>query len=546
MCAPSAIAEVYSLAGHPGKRCWANVAPSAPPADNLCHRMSFPLGKPILVMVAVAALTGVAVALRPAPPPSDLTMWVFADAHAREYRTLCTSTSHPLPSPPRIETVSNLALTMRLTSLINTADAADRPPDVVEIEIASLPHYFRPPADQVGFLPLNDRLATTGLREIPSLDAPGQPNWHARLRPNGSGPDALRPDNRIYTFDATTSRWLPDPTRTRPDAWIDRIVPPRLAPWTKSGVIFGVPHDVHPVTLTYRHDLFTEAGIDLPAATTWPQFQDACLRFQHYWRTRGYRDRYAMELPLVSAENVIVMLLQRGVNVVDSDGYLHVRDAKVAQTIAFYAQLVAGPRRIGVESSGGQGVWARDLVDGNTCALITPDWKVADLKTYAPQLSGKLRMMPLPVFDPRDARTSTWGGTMAAIPRRCKDPDAAWRLLEFLYLSDEARAARRATGSIVPPLPEDYTHPDYHRPDPYFGGQRVMELYTQLAPEIPARHVSPLTVASQIATGVVLGRAVDHVHTRGQPGLEQACADWLEEAESGLRARQIHGRLGEN
>jgi arabinosaccharide transport system substrate-binding protein len=496
--------------------------------------VTFPLGKPILVMVAVAALAAIAIALRPAPPPTDLTLWVFADAHAREYRSLCATPAQPLPSPPRIETVSNLALAMRLTSLINTAGAAERPPDVVEIEIASLPRYLRVPADQVGFLPLNDRLATTGLREIPSPGVPGQAGWSARLRSDG----------RIYTYDPITSRWTPNPTRTRPDAWIDRIVPSRLAPWTKSGQIFGVPHDVHPVTLTYRHDLFTEAGVDLPAATTWPQFQDACLAFQRYWRSRGYKSRHAMELPLVSAENVIIMLLQRGVNVVDSDDRIHVRDPKVAQTIAFYAQLVAGPRRIGVESSGGQGVWARDLVDGNTCALITPDWKVADLKTFAPQLVGKLRMMPLPVFDPRDARTSTWGGTMAAIPRRCKNPDAAWRLLEFLYLSDESRAARRATGSIVPPLPEDYTHPDYHRPDPYFGGQRVMELYTQLAPEIPARHVSPLTVAGQIATGVVLGRAVEYVRTRGQPGLEQACADWLEEAEAGIRARQIHGRLG--
>jgi arabinosaccharide transport system substrate-binding protein len=205
---------------------------------------------------------------------------------------------------------------MRLTSLKNTPDSAQRPPDVVEIEIASLPRYFRVPADQVGFLPLNDRLATTGLREIPSPGVPGQAGWSARLRSDG----------RIYTYDPITSRWTPNPTRTRPDAWIDRIVRSRFAPWTKGGLIFGVPHDVHPVTLTYRHDLFTEAGVDLPAASTWPQFQDACLAFQRYWRSRGYKSRHAMELPLVSAENVIIMLLQRGVNVVDSDDRIHVRD----------------------------------------------------------------------------------------------------------------------------------------------------------------------------------------------------------------------------
>jgi arabinosaccharide transport system substrate-binding protein len=322
----------------------------------------------------------------------------------------------------------------------------------------------------------------------------------------------------------------------------------RFAPWTKSGHIFGVPHDVHPVTLTYRHDLFTEAGIDLESATTWPQFQEQCLAFQRYWRSRGYRDRHAMELPLASAENVIVMLLQRGVNIVDSDNQVHVTDPRVAQTIAFYAQLVAGERRIGVESAGGLGVWARDLIDGNTCALVTPDWKITDLKSFAPSLAGKLRMMPLPVFDATDARTSTWGGTMIGIPRHAKDPDASWKLIEHLYLSDHARAARRATSPILPPLPEDYAHPDYHRPDPYFGGQKTQQLYTQLAVEIPPRYVSPLTVAAQIAVGVVLSRAVDSVREHNPPPaqLESLCAGWLKEMDKGLRERLEHGRLGSN
>ena len=47
---------------------------------------------------------------------------------------------------------------------------------------------------------------------------------------------------------------------------MDKIVAARLAPWSKDGVIFGVPHDVHPVAIAYRDDLFREAGIDLPAA----------------------------------------------------------------------------------------------------------------------------------------------------------------------------------------------------------------------------------------------------------------------------------------
>lgn len=493
----------------------------------------FPLGKPILVMIAVAAASGVAISLRPAPPPADLEFWVFADAHARTYRQLTPAFERQTGLAPRIELVTNMALNMRLTSLVMSGAAGERPPDAVEIEIASIGRYFRAPVNEVGFLPLNEYLANTGFRKITSLDAPGRAGWNARLVPDG----------QVYTHDG--SRWVLIRGRDRPDAWIDRVVRSRFAPWTKAGTIFGLPHDVHPVTITFRHDLFAEAGVDLATATTWPQFQEMCLRFQRYWHSRGYPNRYAMELPLASAENVIVMLLQRGVNVVDSYDRIHVTDPRVAQTVAFYARLVAGPRRIGIESAGGLGVWARDLIDGNTCALITPDWKTNDLKAYAPELAGKLRMMPLPVFEPGDARTSTWGGTMAAIPRHAKDPDASWRLIEFMYLSDEAREIRRAESSILPPLPEEFDRPEYRRPDPYFGGQPVDALYAELAAEIPERFVSPLTVAAQIAVGIVLGRAVDHVRVHGTEGLEAACAAWLAEADRALRARLAHGRFGQ-
>ena len=114
-----------------------------------------------------------------------------------------------------------------------------------------------------------DWIPGVGDRVIRSLTDSGQDGWRGR----GS--------NRIptvYHFDGKA--WVADPTRTHPDAWIDRILPSRLSPWTKDGEIFGLPQDVHPVTITYRADLFAQAGVDLAAATTWSAFQEACLRFE--------------------------------------------------------------------------------------------------------------------------------------------------------------------------------------------------------------------------------------------------------------------------
>ena len=56
----------------------------------------------------------------------------------------------------------------------NAADS--RLPDLVEVEIGSIGNYFRPPVDDVGFLPLNDYLEKSGYadRILKSQFAPGQ------------------------------------------------------------------------------------------------------------------------------------------------------------------------------------------------------------------------------------------------------------------------------------------------------------------------------------------------------------------------------------
>ena len=167
-----------------------------------------------------------------------------------------------------------------------------------------------------------------------------------------------------------------------------------------------------------------------------------------------------------------MILLQRHINIVDQYSQVHINDPRVAQTVAFYAQMVAGPKAVGGQSNGGQGGLSKDITEGNLCAFFTPDWLITYMKKYSPDIAGKVRMMPLPKFDPTDAPTSTWGGTMIGITKACRHPDAAWKLIVFLYFSDEGLAARRKISDILPPVTSVWNEPRYHEPDPYFGGQK--------------------------------------------------------------------------
>jgi arabinosaccharide transport system substrate-binding protein len=459
--------------------------------------MSFHLGKPILAMIVISLASAAFVLTRPSPPRAQLVLWTFADSHANSYRgdastppgtSLVDRYAAKTGRSVQARLVNGNALNLRLTAMFDRRDVDPNQPDIAEIEIGSVGRFFRPPVNEVGFLPLNDLLEKSG--------------------------------------------------------WRHRIVEARLAPWTKEGVIFGFPHDLHPVSITYRKDLFDQAGIDLASAKTWPQFHEMCLAFQSYWHQRGYPLRHAMQMSVTTADDLTVMLLQRHINVLDDRNQIHLSNPKVADTILFYAQLVAGPGKIATDSTPGGQMWARDVANGDLCGMITPDWRAGYLPHNAPDAAGKLAMMPLPRFDSDDAPTATWGGTMAGIPRRCKDPQAAWNLLTFLYSSHQGVEARWRQTMILPPVIDLWDEPIFHQPSPYFSGQKVGELYIDLAKQMPRRYVTPFTAIATAQLSTVLNRVVDQINDGVDPeSLRPHVQRWLEAEAIDLKRRIDFGKF---
>lgn len=497
--------------------------------------MSFTPGRPLLVLLVVAGLTGALVALRPAPERATLDYWIFAEAHRHELTPILDGFARDHGITYDLDLVAGNALGTRLESLFMSQARGPQVPDLVNVEIHQVGRFFRPPVEGMGMLDLTPFFETRGERRIASLDDPGRAGWAAQ-----------HSDGTIHVHDGRT--WRRDAGRTRGDTWKDRIIPARFAPWMKSGRIMGAPQDVHPMTITYREDLFRAAGVDLAACRTWPEFHRACLRMQDHWRAQGVRPRHAMELFEAGCDLVQLMLLQRGVNLVEADGRVRLADPLVAETLAFYATLVAGPERIGVDA--GLNI-AVELDAGSICACFTPDWRIFYLRHHAPtgadgkrRMEGTLRMMPLPRFSDGDAPTSTWGGTCAVIPKTCPDPELAFAAIERAFYSREGLDARLAINSMLPPVPELWDHPLLHQDDPLYGGQRINELFIALAAHLPERVMTPATSLAMEALNQVQGKAVAHVRRHGSEGLETACDAWLRAAEVDLLRRIA--RLGLN
>ena len=83
--------------------------------------MSFPLGKPILVMLLISLASGAAALFRHTPPDADLTFWLFADSHQRSYRTIKPEFEQQTGSSLDLQLITTRALNVRLTSLFMSA-----------------------------------------------------------------------------------------------------------------------------------------------------------------------------------------------------------------------------------------------------------------------------------------------------------------------------------------------------------------------------------------------------------------------------------------
>jgi arabinosaccharide transport system substrate-binding protein len=137
-------------------------------------------------------------------------------------------------------------------------------------------------------------------------------------------------------------------------------------------------------------------------------------------------------------------------------------------------------------------------LDGTVLFSFMPDWLTGAWRQDLPQLAGKVKLMPLPAWEPGGRRTTVMGGTMLGIPKRVQDFASAWRYAKNLYLSsDLAQALFRTTG-IISPVKRHWTGTVYDEPSPYFCGQQYGRLYIAAAPDVPARTSSPYNALAQI------------------------------------------------
>jgi len=432
---------------------------------------SFPYGAAAALIMTLGLSAGGWLALN---PPSEkqatLTLWTFSRTHHDAFIKSVPDFERAHPGTVvDLQLVSNRAMAARLqAALLAEVDV----PDLVEVEIGQAGSLFRGPLNDVGLADLTDRIHASGL-------------W-------------------------------------------DGMVQARFAPYTSRGRIFGLPHDVHPVQIAYRRDVFEKEGIDADSIKTWDDFIKVGRKLTIPDK------RYMVEMSDSLRDQIEVLLFQRGGGYFTPDGRCRLDDQVAIDTMMWYVPLVAGPNRIG-EHLGDSQVLTRGVEDGYLLCFLLADWRTRTFERDMSKMSGKLALMPLPAVTAGGRRTSTQGGTMLGITRLSRNQEMAWEFARHIYLERKELARLFRETNILPSLKSAWDQPEFHEPRTYWSGQRLGSLYAALAPDVPFQYTSPFIVTLKNKIGEALVGCVQKFEQDGENGFRDYVRSRMKQSADELR-----------
>jgi hypothetical protein len=134
---------------------------------------------------------------------------------------------------------------------------------------------------------------------------------------------------------------------------------------------------------------------------------------------------------------------------------------------------------------------------------------------------------------------------MIAIPRKCRDPQKAWRLIESLYLSPRGMSAQARELGILPAVADFWKDPAVRVADPMFKDRQIVnDLYAELASQIPVQHLTPDTAYATAALGYVLTQTVGAVRGGADDAtLRTKVQEWLAARQADVERQIAHGRV---
>lgn len=198
---------------------------------------------------------------------------------------------------------------------------------------------------------------------------------------------------------------------------------------------YGIDFHLGETVTYYNMEVMEAAGVDPASIVTWDDYCEA-----------GKTVLEATGKPMTAVETADLflpqaMLLQKNTQYVDAEGNPNLVTQEHADVINYIRQMIAdGICEIAPGGGFHTEEWYGHLNAGDVASITMPLWYMGRFTDYCADLSGKIAIYEMPVWNEGDVRAVLQGGTGTSVLKGTENEQLAKDFLAFAKLSAEGNA----------------------------------------------------------------------------------------------------------
>ncbi len=259
----------------------------------------------------------------------------------------------------------------------------------------------------------------------------------------------------------------------------------KFVPWTWQQVqmggsgVYGVPQDIGPLALYYRKDIFDKNGLAAP--TTWDEYYQDAKKLKAA-DPKSYISFFSQADP-----NWFTGLLWQNTPTLfsnDAGTWKVSIDTDQTRKVADYWQKMLDENLVAKDLQGFSEALNKAWDNGSVLTWISAPWGWSTIRDGAPSTSGKWAVAPIPQWDASAPSNGNWGGSTVAVLSGGKHPYEAAQFALWLNSDPQAVSMLIKETGIYPAATTDSTDPFLSAPVPFYGGQKIFDVFAQAATQV--------------------------------------------------------------
>ena len=306
----------------------------------------------------------------------------------------------------------------------------------------------------------------------------------------------------------------------------DHLVMSRLNNYAKDGKFYGIDHHIGATVMFYNTAILEAAGIDYTAIKTWDDFHEA-----------GKVLLEKTGKPMIVWESadcwsIYPIVNQHGGDWLAPDGTVRMDEPVVLETLKFMKSMLDDGTAMACPGGNTHSEEFWGWMNGGNCASVSmPFWYLDRFTNYMPDLKGKMKVAPMPLWPDGGHKSAQMGGTGTAVVASSANVDIAKEFLAYACLSFDGCVTTWKICGFDPILKDVYGSEEMKEPNAFFDyyDQDIFAVLSGVLDDIPDTCISEFfPTASDIVKTQMAYRLVELLDDPEQ--IVKDCAEELRSA----------------